>query len=140
MTASRSLSLSRRALTGALGALALGVFAAPSLALAPGFAAYTPDAFDKANKSGKPVLVHVHASWCPTCVKQEKAFNELASHADFQKFVAINVNFDMDTDFRKAHNVNNQSIILVFKGGKEVARIGGETDTKKIAAFLAKSL
>ncbi len=43
----------------------------------------------------------------------------------------------MDTDFRKTYGVNNQSVILIFKGGKEAGRIGGVTDSAKIAEFLA---
>jgi thiol-disulfide isomerase/thioredoxin len=31
----------------------------------------------QAQASGKPVAVHFHADWCPTCKAQEKAFNGL---------------------------------------------------------------
>lgn len=133
------MSLSRRALLAVSGlALTAGLFTATA-ALPPGFGDYKKETFDAALKGAKPILVHVHADWCPVCVRQERAFNELSQSADFKKFTAIQVNFDMDLDFRKAHNVNNQSMILVFKGGKETARIGGVTETAKIAEFLAKA-
>jgi thiol-disulfide isomerase/thioredoxin len=131
------MSLSRRALM-ALGGLALssGFFAALA-ALPPGFTDYSKEKFEAALKGAKPVLVHVHADWCPVCVRQERAFKELSESPDFKRFNAIQVNFDMDTDFRKAFNVNNQSVILIFKGGKEAGRIGGVTDPAKISEFLA---
>ena len=133
--------LNRRTLVGAFGAIAVLAGAAfPAAALAPGFVAYKPEVLEQAIKSGKPVLIHVHADWCPTCKKQEAAFNELNGNADFKKFALINVNFDMDTDFRKAYGVNNQSILIVIKGGKEVARVGGVTDKTKIAEFLAAAV
>jgi thioredoxin 1 len=133
------MSLSRRTVLAVSGlALTAGLFGAAA-ALPPGFGDYTKEKFDAALKGAKPVLVHVHADWCPVCVRQERAFNELSGSADFKKFTAIQVNFDMDTEFRKTYNVNNQSMILVFKGGKEAGRIGGVTDTAKIAEFLAKS-
>ena len=86
------------------------------------------------------MLVHVHATWCPVCVKQEKAFNELSNHADFKKFTAINVNFDMDTDFRKAHNINNQSIIMVFKGGKQVSTKVGAASKGDLQKWISGSI
>lgn len=131
------MSLSRRALM-AMGGLALtsGFFVALA-ALPPGFTDYSKEKFEAAMKGAKPVLVHVHADWCPVCVRQEKAFQQLSQSADFKRFNAIQVNFDMDTDFRKTYGVNNQSVILIFKGGKEAGRIGGITDPAKIAEFMA---
>jgi thioredoxin 1 len=130
-----STPLSRRmAMAGAVIA-AFGVM--PVLAASDLFQAYKKDSFDAALKGSKPVLVHVHADWCPTCKKQESVFNELAKTPDFAKLTAIRVNFDNDVDFKKTYGVNNQSVLLVFKGGKEVARSGGVTDTAKLTEFVA---
>lgn len=123
-------------------ALALGALAAaPAMAvtLAAGFAAYSKPAFEAALKGRKPVLVHVHADWCPTCRRQQTVFNELAKTPEFGKLTAFTVDFDMDGEFKAAHNVRNQSVILVFKGGKEVARSGGVTDKAQIAAMIAEA-
>jgi thiol:disulfide interchange protein len=32
---------------------------------------FTPDAFAAAQATGKPVLVEVHADWCPVCTRLE---------------------------------------------------------------------
>jgi thioredoxin 1 len=137
MTPRPNLSLTRRLVLGAATAFAFGGIAVPAFSLASGFAPYTKPAFDAALKGSKPVLVHVHAEWCPVCKKQELVFNELAGSADFRKLSAFVVDFDKETDFKKAHGVNNQSVVLVFKGGKEVARSGGVTDKIKLAEFVA---
>ncbi|MCU0819367.1 MAG: thioredoxin family protein [Beijerinckiaceae bacterium] len=131
------MSLSRRALMAMSGLALSGGFFVALAALPPGFTDYSKEKFEAALKGAKPVLVHVHADWCPVCVRQERAFKEISESADFKRFNAIQVNFDMDTDFRKAFNVNNQSVILIFKGGKEAGRIGGVTDPAKIGDFLA---
>lgn len=131
------MSLSRRALMAFGGLTLSGSLFVAMAAMPPGFSDYSKEKFDAALKGAKPILVHVHADWCPVCVRQEKAFQQLSQSADFKRFNAIQVNFDMDTDFRKTYGVNNQSVILIFKGGKEAARIGGVTDPAKIGEFLA---
>lgn len=129
---------SRRRLLGLSAALGLAsVVAGPAFSLASGFSAYSKAAFDQALKGGKPVLVHVHAGWCPICVKQEAVFNELSKTPEFGKLAAFVVDFDREVEFRKTYGVNNQSLVLVFKGGKEVARSGGVTDRDKLAALVA---
>ena len=130
---------SRRTLLRASAVLALGLAAAamPVLALAPGFAPYTKEGFEAALKGTKPVLVHVHAEWCPVCKRQETVFKTLADKPDFAKITPILVNYDTDKAFNTAHKVTAQSVILLFKGGKEISRLNGETDPAKIAAFIA---
>ncbi|CAN1490822.1 TrxA Thiol-disulfide isomerase and thioredoxins [Rhabdaerophilaceae bacterium] len=130
----------RFVVTGALAGLAFAASLVSGSAMAPGFIDYSKEKFDKALKGDKPVIVHVHADWCPVCVRQERAFNELSKSADYQKLLGIKVSFDMDMEFRKTYNVNNQSVIIIFKGGKEAGRIGGVTDTAKIAEFIAKTI
>ena len=136
-------SISRRTMLALGNALVVGgslaVGSSVALASAIGFEAYSREGFEAALKGSKPVLVHVHATWCPTCKKQEAVFNELAKTPEFAKLKPIRVDFDMDGDFKKAHNVTSQSIILVFKGGKEVARSGGVTDKDKLAAIVAEA-
>jgi thiol-disulfide isomerase/thioredoxin len=111
------------------------VFSAVS-ALAGAVEPYSADTFAKAVASGKAVIVHVHADWCPTCRKQQPVIKQLSESAEFKKVEFVQVNYDKDTDFLKAHKVSRQSVILVFKGGKEVARLNGTTDADEIAAKL----
>jgi thioredoxin-like negative regulator of GroEL len=128
----------RAAIAGSV--LLAAAFAAPSLALAPGFTAYTKGGFETAMKGKKPVLVHVHAEWCPVCKKQETVLGELSRTPEFSNIQAFVVDFDKEAEFKKTHNIGVQSVILVFKGGKEVARLGGATEKDRIQTFVVGAL
>ena len=140
MTKPANTSLARRAVLGVAIAFGFAAIAAPALSLASGFSPYSKAAFDAALKDSKPVLVHVHAEWCPVCKKQETVLGELSKTPEFSKLSAFVVDFDKETDFKKANNVGNQSLLLVFKGGKEVARSGGVTDKERIATFVGAAI
>ena len=50
------------------------VVAAPAAAqVAPAVQPYNQAAFDAAQRAGKPILVWVHAPWCPVCRAQARA-------------------------------------------------------------------
>ena len=53
------------------------LLAVSGLARALDIQPYTANALQQAQASGKPVAVHFHADWCPTCKAQEQAFNSL---------------------------------------------------------------
>lgn len=122
----------------AFAALALLV-AAPALA-SKTFTPYQPAKFNALVQSGAPVVVHVHADWCPTCRRQQPLLDEIFSRPEFGSVATIRVDFDKDTDFRKAHRVNSQSTVLVFKGGKEVARGIGDTSMQRLLALAEQAL
>ena len=58
-------------------ALAATLLLASSLSQALTIAPYSPSALAAAQKAGEPVVLHFHASWCPTCRAQDKAFEGL---------------------------------------------------------------
>ncbi len=118
-------------------AIGLGVAALP--ALAAGVKPYDAESFAKALAAG-PVVVHVHAEWCPVCKAQQPALEKLSTDAKLSKVGFVRVNFDKDKDFLRAHRVANQSVIVVFKGGKEVARLSGLTDPALISDGVLKAL
>ncbi len=126
--------LDRRALLASLAAIAI---AAP--ALADGKAFKSAD-FDKAKASGKPVLVEVSAPWCPTCKAQKPILSELKAQPRFKDLASFEVDFDSQKDALRLLNVQQQSTLIVFKGGKEVARSTGETSKAAIEGLLAKAL
>ncbi len=129
--------MERRALLIAAASLALTAYTLPTAAA--GLARYEAGAFETALKSG-PVVVHVHADWCPVCRKQQPALSTLSSDPAMTDVKFIAVNFDKDKTFLKRNKVANQSVILIFKGGKEVARLIGTTDPAAIRAGVTKAL
>lgn len=126
-----------RALTFAI----LAVIAAFGIAIAKPAAAqdwtsYAPAAFAEAQSAGKPVVVHVHAPWCPTCKAQLPTLDELRQDAALKNAVFLRVDFDSQKDFLRAHRVTSQSTVLVFRGGKEAARSVADTNRDRLRALV----
>ncbi len=101
---------------------------------------YTATAMQQAQASGKPVAVHFHADWCPTCKAQEKVFKNLQGDPQLEGITLLVANYDDERDLKKALNVRAQSVVVIFKGSKETARIGGETKPEIIKAALLTAL
>lgn len=101
---------------------------------------YTQEKLDALNKSGQPVLVFVHAEWCPTCRAQDAVLEKLLPTEEFKAITTLKVDFDTQKSEVKSFGVQYQSTLIVFKGGKEVARVTGETGRDKIATLLRKAL
>lgn len=101
---------------------------------------YTQDKLDALNKSGKPALVFIHAPWCPTCRAQDAVLEKLLPTEEFKAITTLKVDFDTQQAIVKAFGVRYQSTLIVFKSGKEVARVTGETNRDRIAELLRKAL
>lgn len=105
-------------------------------ATASGFAKYEADSFRKLLASGAPIVVHVHADWCPVCRAQLPVMERVLKGASYKSVRAIRVDFDRDKSFLADYKVVRQSTILIFKGGKEVARLSYDTDPARIEEIL----
>lgn len=103
-------------------------------------APYTQEKLNALNKAGKPTLVFIYAEWCPTCRAQEKILGELLLTNEFKDINTLRVDFDAQRSVVRAFRVQYQSTLIVFKGGKELGRMTGETDRDLIAALLRKAL
>lgn len=101
---------------------------------------YSQEKLDALNNAGKPVLVFIYADWCPVCKAQDKILDTLLPANEFKGITTLRVNFDDQKPVVGAFGVKHQSTLIVFKGGKEVARVTGETDRERIAALLRKAL
>ncbi len=101
---------------------------------------FTPEKMDALDKAGKPTLVFIYADWCPTCKAQEKILATLLPTNEFKGITTLRVDFDAQKPVVKAFGARHQSTLIVFKGGKEVARVTGETDSARIAELLRKAL
>jgi thiol-disulfide isomerase/thioredoxin len=124
----------------AIAPFALVLCLIASLAVASGREAFTQGAFDTAQKAGKPILVEVHASWCPVCKAQAPVLNNLRSQPKFKDLQTFFIDFDSQKDLLRAFKVSKQSTLIVFKGASEVGRSTGDTNPASIEALVAKSL
>lgn len=122
------------------------ILAAPlALAGAPVFAAtspaaYTPAAFAEAQQAGKPILVEIHADWCPVCAAQVPILDALLGTEKFRDVMVFRVDFDSQKDAVRRFGARTQSTLIVFRGEAEKGRSVGDTDTASIEALLARAL
>jgi thioredoxin 1 len=113
------------------------------LLLSPALAAelpYRSDTLDRLLADGRPVVVDFHADWCPICRAQAPVIKNLLSKPEFKDLTVLIANYDTELPLRKSLNVSQQSTLVVFRHGKEVARSTGQTDPEKLAAFLRQAL
>ena len=132
--------MTRRFLNGALvaGALAVAVSFAPSWANTA--APFSMDAFKAAQASGSPILVEIHADWCPTCKAQNPILEKLTADPKFKDLKIFRVDFDAMKPVVKEFGAQMQSTLIVFKGAREQGRSVGDTREASIAALLDQSL
>jgi hypothetical protein len=52
----------------------------------------------------------------------------------------MRINFDTEADFKRAYNVPVRSVIILFKGGKEVDRITADGSKTSIESLLKKAI
>lgn len=100
---------------------------------------YSAAALQAAQQSGKPVALHFHASWCPTCRAQEKSFKSLQPDKRLDMTLLV-VDYDKERALRNQLGVRVQSMVIVYRGHRETARSGGETSPEKLRAALASAL
>jgi thiol-disulfide isomerase/thioredoxin len=127
--------LSRRALALAFVALPVAVraFAAEKVD-------FSAAAFDAAQKAGKPILVEIHATWCPTCKAQTPILSKLEAEPKYAGLEVFHVDFDSQKDAVRRFGARMQSTLIVFKGEAETGRSVGDTNADSIAALLSKTL
>ncbi|MGE0294260.1 MAG: thioredoxin family protein [Hyphomonadaceae bacterium] len=120
--------------------LMVGLSLAPAgAALAATQAPYTQQAFATSQKDGKPILIDISATWCPTCAKQHPIIDDLAAKSDFKDLVIYKVDFDTQKDVVRAFGAKMQSTLIVFRGSTEQGRSVGDTNPDSIKALLEKS-
>ena len=129
--------LTRRSILGAT--LVVGILAA-SPALAENAPAFDAKAFAAAQKAGKPILIAVHAPWCPTCKAQAPILSDLRAEPRFRDLVYFVVDFDSQKDLLNRFGVRTQSTLIAFKGEREAARSVGDTRRDSIFAMVGKAI
>lgn len=118
--------------------------AAASLAVSPALAetgpAFDANAFADAQKAGRPILIAIHASWCPTCKAQAPIVSELRADPRFKNLAYFEIDFDSQKDLVNRFGARMQSTLIVFKGDKEEGRSVGDTNRDSIYALVSKTI
>jgi thioredoxin-like negative regulator of GroEL len=132
--------LSRRLFNGTIVAAALVGAGLSSSAWANSAVPFSAEAFKAAQASGGPILVEIHADWCPICKAQKPILDELTANPKFKDLKIFRVDFDAMKPVVKQFGAQMQSTLIVFKGTAEQGRSVGDTKQGSIAALLDKSL
>ncbi len=127
-------------LTFRLLAAAATLVASGALARAAETAAYTPAAFQAAQKAGASILVEITAPWCPTCKAQKPILGKLEADPKFKDLKVFEVDFDSQKPAVRGFGATMQSTLIAFKGSHEVARSVGDTAPASIKGLLDKSV
>jgi len=120
------------------GGLSLANSSVP--ALANTVVPFSADAFKAAQAAGSPILVEIHADWCPTCKAQKPILDRLTADQKFKDLKIFRVDFDAMKPVVKEFGAQKQSTLIIFKGSAEQGRSVGDTKEASIAALLDKSL
>lgn len=118
-------------------ALLLSIF---SIAMAAPAKPFDANAFKAAQAAGKPIVVEIHADWCPECKAQNRVLDGLGTDPRYARLVRLRVDYDSQKDLVKAFKARQQSTLIVYKGEKEVARAVGITAENKIRALVDKAI
>ena len=132
--------LSRRLFNGSMLAAVLAAASLSSSAWANATVPFTAEAFKAAQASGSPILIEIHADWCPTCKAQSPILDKLTADPKFRNLKIFRVDFDTMMPVVKQFGAQMQSTLIVFKGAAEQGRSVGDTKEASIAALLDKSL
>ncbi len=98
------------------------------------------EAFEAAQKAGKPILIEIAAPWCPACKAQAPILDKLRHDPRFAALQTFTIDFDTQKDLMRTFGARLQSTLICFKGSEETARSVGETQPEWIEAQLEKAL
>ena len=79
--------------------------------------------FDEVIGGDKPVFVDFYATWCGPCQMMMPVIDELAKEA--KDFTVAKLDIDQAPEVAAKHNVMSVPTFILFKDGKEAARMMG---------------
>ena len=104
-------------------------------------ASFPKQAFDKAKfdqlqSEGKPVLIDVYASWCPTCERQQWLLSSYFAERPDSNLTVMVVDYDDDKEWVKFFKAPRQSTLALYQGNERVWFSVAETRKRKIFSAL----
>jgi thiol-disulfide isomerase/thioredoxin len=111
-----------------------------SIATAGEIKPFNQQDFDKLTQEGKPVVLGISATWCPTCRAQKPILDGLMKQPAYKNVTLMTIDFDSEKPTLKTFKVNMQSTLIAFKGDKEVGRSVGDTTSSGIESLVKKAL
>ena len=97
---------------------------------------YTQAAFATAMANHTPVVIHIEASWCPTCAQQKLVLKGLENDPRYAALEILDVDFDAQKPVVRQFGATMQSTLIAFHDGKEALRAVGITSKSDIETLL----
>lgn len=98
------------------------------------------NSFAAAQEAGRPILVDIAASWCPTCKAQKPIIESLAAQPEYTELLILHVDFDTQKEIVRGFGARSQSTLIAFRGQNETARSVGDTSSDSIEALMRSTI
>ena len=121
----------------ALAGLTSAALACPASAFE--FHPYDSAVVEKAIASGKPVIVHVYATWCLQCHMQASILDRLKADPAYDQATYFRVDYDNQKSVVAKLDCP-RSTLIAYKGGKEVARMSWGMSQDSVVGVLKAAM
>ena len=97
-------------------------------------------AFLAAQAQGRPILLDVHAWWCPVCASQSHTIKQTVMSPIYDKMIVFRINYDKQKPVWRGFGVRKQATLIAFRGRQEVGRLAYVTNRDVITALLVSAV
>jgi thioredoxin 1 len=99
---------------------------------------FSIETFEKAQASGKTIVINSYEIWCGTCAAQTKVLNQ--AKEDFSDIIFLSYEQGKNKEIAKKLDIKFRTTIVIYKGNNEVLRLIGQTDKETIYSAIQKGI
>lgn len=97
---------------------------------------FEQESFEAMQAEGRPILVDISASWCPTCARQHAVLEAIFEDGLYPDLVVLTVDYDDQRSVVRDFRAMRQSTLIVFRGDQETGRAVAITSREDIENLL----